>query len=88
MSIRQCQKTSQRAAFLKEFQTVASRGWLSQISLTAPLEEKVPPAQCCFKNVETLGGKKTKENDLLFPNIHSSAPRERLCPQQRLSTEG
>lgn len=49
-------KLSKGLPSLKGFQTVASTGWLSQISLTAPLENENAPVSADLK-YKTLGGK-------------------------------
>lgn len=65
--------------------TVASTDNLSQISLMAPSESKDTPTGVKCKNWE---GNKQNGNNLLFPSIYGLAPRESLCPQKKLSTQG
>lgn len=72
---------------LQGSQAVGSTGCFTQTSLTAPLENKNTPGSAVFK-MQTIGREKTKQNNLLFPNIYGLAPRESPCPQKRLSAQG
>lgn len=66
MLIRYSQKPFQRAAFSEGISDCCLHG-LSQISLMALLEKENAPTQCYFKNVKTLGGKKTKIKQSTVP---------------------